>query len=54
VMVRFCVMLAFGAVVLRTLDVDSRDRDSWHTFIERLLGAVAPSNTPGTGSGAEQ
>jgi AcrR family transcriptional regulator len=45
VMARFCVMLAFGAVVLRTLDVDTRDRDSWHTFIERLLGAIAPTSS---------
>ena len=42
VMARFCVMLAFGAVVLRTLDVESRDARDWHVFIERLLGAVAP------------
>jgi AcrR family transcriptional regulator len=42
VMARFCVMLAFGGVVLRTLDVPTRDHDDWHVFIERLLGAVAP------------
>jgi AcrR family transcriptional regulator len=43
VMARFCVMLAFGAIVLRTLDVATRDRDGWHFFIDRLLGAVEPS-----------
>jgi AcrR family transcriptional regulator len=42
VMARFCVMLAFGAVVLRTLDVAASDRDGWHFFIERLLGAIEP------------
>jgi AcrR family transcriptional regulator len=54
VMARFCMMLAFGAVVLRTLDVESRDRDSWHTFIERLLGAIAPgpSGTTANSAGA--
>jgi AcrR family transcriptional regulator len=43
VFARFCVMLAFGAVVLRTLDVPSRDRDAWRSLIERLLVAVAPT-----------
>ncbi len=42
VMARFCVMLAFGAVVLRTLDVPTCDRDDWHLLIERLLGAIEP------------
>jgi hypothetical protein len=42
VMARFCVMLAFGAIVLRTLDVATRDRDGWHFLIERLLGAIEP------------
>jgi AcrR family transcriptional regulator len=51
VMARFCVMLAFGGVVLRMLDVAPRDADQWHVFIERLLGAIAPSS--GT-AGAEQ
>ena len=51
VMARFCVMLAFGGVVLRTLDVAPRDADQWHVFIERLLGAIAPLS--GT-AGAEQ
>jgi AcrR family transcriptional regulator len=42
VMTRFCVMLAFGALALRTFDVPSRDADQWHAFIDRLLGALAP------------
>jgi hypothetical protein len=41
-MARFCVMLAFGSTVLRTVDVDAGDRDAWHALIERLLGALAP------------
>jgi AcrR family transcriptional regulator len=41
-MARFCVMLAFGSMVLRTVDVDAGDRDAWHALIERLLGALAP------------
>jgi TetR/AcrR family acrAB operon transcriptional repressor len=45
VMARFCVMLAFGAIVLRTFDVPSRDRDDWHSFIDRLLGALAPQSS---------
>jgi AcrR family transcriptional regulator len=42
VMARFCVMLAFGSVVLRTVDAPALDPDQWHVFIERLLGALAP------------
>ena len=38
-MARFCVMLAFGSMVLRTVDVDAGDREAWHALIERLLGA---------------
>jgi AcrR family transcriptional regulator len=41
-MARFCVMLAFGSTVLRTVDVDAGNRDAWHALIERLLGALAP------------
>ena len=42
VMTRFCVMLAFGAFVLRAFDVPSRDAGEWHALIDRLLGALAP------------
>jgi AcrR family transcriptional regulator len=42
VMARFCVMLAFGGVVFRTLGIAPGDPHEWHLFIDRLLGAVAP------------
>jgi TetR/AcrR family acrAB operon transcriptional repressor len=45
VMSRFCVMLAFGAIVMRIFEVPVLDRDSWHTFIDRLLGALAPASS---------
>ena len=48
-MARFCVMLAFGSLVLRTLDtpLTTDDSASWHALLERLLGAIAPATTPG-------
>ncbi len=50
VVARYCVMLAFGAVVMRMLDAPAGDLPEWHSFIARLLGAIAPSGpVPGTG-----
>jgi AcrR family transcriptional regulator len=37
---RFCVTLAMGAVVLRTLHAAAPESDSWHDLISRLLDAV--------------
>jgi AcrR family transcriptional regulator len=49
VVARFCVMLAFGALVFRTLDVPARDTDAWHALVERLVGALAPHANPDPG-----
>jgi AcrR family transcriptional regulator len=49
VIARYCVMLAFGAVVMRTLDAPTSDRAEWHAFISRLLGALAPNATDSHG-----
>jgi AcrR family transcriptional regulator len=45
VIARYCVMLAFGALVFRTLDLPALDADAWHGLIQRLVGAIAPSHT---------
>jgi len=37
---RFCMMLAMGAVVMRTMHVESPDGDAWHDVIARLLDAI--------------
>jgi AcrR family transcriptional regulator len=39
---RFSVMLAMGALVLRTVDTEPPDRDEWHALIGRLLDAIGP------------
>jgi hypothetical protein len=39
---RFCLTLAMGALVMRTLDATPPDGDAWHQLISRLLDAVAP------------
>jgi AcrR family transcriptional regulator len=54
VMARFCVMLAFGAVVLRSLEIQPRDASDWHGFIERLLGAIAPATGASGNVGADK
>ncbi len=37
---RFCVMLAMGAVVMRTMEVEPPAGDAWHDVIARLLDAI--------------
>jgi AcrR family transcriptional regulator len=45
---RFCVTLAMGALVMRTLHAPPPDGDSWHQLISRLLDAVCEeSSQPG-------
>jgi hypothetical protein len=41
VFARFCLTLAMGALVMRTLDAPPPDRDAWHDLITRLLDAVS-------------
>jgi len=38
---RFCLTLAMGALVMRTLDAPPPDGDAWHQLISRLLDAVS-------------
>jgi AcrR family transcriptional regulator len=38
---RFCMTLAMGAVVMRTLQTPAPDGDAWHNLISRLLDAVS-------------
>jgi AcrR family transcriptional regulator len=38
---RFCVTLAMGALVMRTLQVPPPDGGAWHQLISRLLDAVS-------------
>ncbi len=38
---RFCLTLAMGALVLRTLQATPPDGDAWHVLISRLLDAVS-------------
>jgi AcrR family transcriptional regulator len=37
---RFCIMLAMGAVVMRTLQVEPPEGAAWHDVIARLLDAI--------------
>ena len=37
---RFCIMLAMGALVMRTMQVEPPDGDAWHKLITRLLDAI--------------
>jgi AcrR family transcriptional regulator len=41
VFARFCVTLAMGALVMRTLNATPPAGDAWHQLITRLLDAVA-------------
>ncbi len=44
---RFCMTLAMGALVMRTLDTPPPDGGEWHSLISRLLDAVSVSeDTP--------
>ena len=38
---RFCLTLAMGALVMRTLQAPPPDGDAWHQLISRLLDAVS-------------
>ena len=38
---RFCLTLAMGALVMRTLQMPAPDGGAWHVIITRLLDAVA-------------
>jgi AcrR family transcriptional regulator len=38
---RFCLTLAMGALVMRTLQMPAPDGSAWHVIITRLLDAVA-------------
>ena len=38
---RFCLTLALGALVVRTLHVTPPDGDAWHQLITRLLDAIS-------------
>jgi AcrR family transcriptional regulator len=38
---RFCLTLAMGALVVRTLRVDPPDTDDWQALVHRLVDAVA-------------
>jgi AcrR family transcriptional regulator len=38
---RFCMMLAMGALVMRTLQAAPPERAAWHELITRLLDAVS-------------
>ena len=40
---RFCMTLAMGALVMRTLHTPPPDGDEWHSLISRLLDAVSVS-----------
>jgi AcrR family transcriptional regulator len=37
---RFCVMLAMGAVVMRTMQVEPPEGEAWHDVIARLIDAI--------------
>ncbi|MCX7620016.1 MAG: TetR/AcrR family transcriptional regulator [Acidimicrobiales bacterium] len=39
---RLATILAFGALVVATLDLEPVDREAWDRVIERVLGAVEP------------
>jgi AcrR family transcriptional regulator len=39
---RFCVLLALGSLVARTLELDTQHPKEWEALIERLLDAFSP------------
>jgi AcrR family transcriptional regulator len=43
VFARFCVTLALGALVARSIDLDPPVPEEWHSLIARLLDACAPA-----------
>jgi len=45
VFARFCLTLAMGALVMRTLNVTEPDGDAWHELISRLLDAVSKGSS---------
>jgi AcrR family transcriptional regulator len=47
VFARFCVTLAIGALVMRTLQTPAPDGDGWHQLISRLLDAVSQEEHDG-------
>jgi hypothetical protein len=40
---RFCLTLALGSLVVGTLELPEPNRDHWVALIERLIGALAPT-----------
>jgi AcrR family transcriptional regulator len=40
---RYCMHVAMGALVLRTLDLVPPDQPAWDALIHRLVGALAPT-----------
>jgi AcrR family transcriptional regulator len=42
---RFCLTLAMGALVMRTLRTPPPQGDAWHQLISRLLDALAPEES---------
>jgi AcrR family transcriptional regulator len=40
VVARFCMTLAMGALVMRTLETAPPERDAWHELISRLVDAI--------------
>ena len=42
VFARFCMMLAAGAMVVRTLELDPPDEDGWQALIHRLVDTLVP------------
>jgi AcrR family transcriptional regulator len=47
---RFCLTLALGSLVIRTLELPQPEPDNWGALIERLLDALAPSEGGKSGS----
>lgn len=43
---RFCITLALGSLVVRALDLEQPDPDSWQALIDRLLDAISPEEHP--------
>ena len=43
---RFCITLALGSLVVRALDLEPPDPDSWQALIDRLLDAISPEEHP--------
>ncbi len=41
---RFCLTLALGSLVVRTLELPQADPDDWGALIDRLLDALSPSD----------